>query len=135
VKPEYYGLMTFAQNMPGGSRLLRTTPAVKGTRIHVWAARMPDGRIRVILIDEDPRRGTIIPLRIPAARGAAQIERLLAPSLSATSGVTLGGHGLGSTTTTGVLTQPRLVSIKPAVGQYAVTVPAASATVLTVASR
>jgi hypothetical protein len=60
VKPEYYGLITFAQNMPAGSRLLRTSPAVKGTRIHSWAARLPDGRIRVMLIDEDPRRGTII---------------------------------------------------------------------------
>jgi hypothetical protein len=135
VKPEYYGLITFAQNMPAGSRLLRTTPAVKGTRIHIWAARLPDGRIRVMLIDEDPRRGTIIPLRIPAARGAAQMERLLAPSLSATSGATLGGQGLGSVTATGVLRQPRLVSIKPTLGQYVVTVPAASATVLTVASR
>jgi hypothetical protein len=135
VEPEYYGILTFAQNIPPGARLLPTAPAVRDTRVHIWAARTPDGHIRVILIDENPRHGTTIRLRIPAARGAAQIERLLAPSLSATSGVTLGGQSLGALTTTGVLGPARLVSIKPTAGQYVVPVRAASATILTATSR
>jgi hypothetical protein len=57
---------------------------------------------------------------------------LLAPSASATSGITLGGQSFGPQTTTGVLTgTASAVTITPSGGVYTVKVPAASAAMLT----
>ena len=61
------------------------------------------------------------------------LERLLAPRLGATAGVTLGGQSFGAATTTGQLAGTRrLTTVKPRGGAYAVSLPAGSAALLTV---
>lgn len=85
VNPEYYGLMLFAQAVPPGSRLLHTTGGRTKARIHLWAARLPDRRIRIILINEDTRKAAV-KVVAPAARGVGSLERLSAPSTHATTG-------------------------------------------------
>ena len=125
VHPEYYGMIMFAQAAPPGSRLLTlssTTPA----GVKVWATRAPDGKTRVLLINDRLRRGQAMSLRVPGATGAAAVEQLRAPSIHATSGVTLGGQSFGAATTTGLLAPPtpdslhagrRRLPRQPAAGQ------------------
>ena len=130
VAPEYYGLLAFAQGAPPGSRLLRTTVA-RGGGIRAWATRGLDGRTRVVLINVGSGRPRTVAVRAPA--GTATLERLQAPDLHATRGVTLGGRSFGSATTTGLLAgSARSASITSAGNQYTVTVPAGSAVLLTV---
>jgi hypothetical protein len=130
VHPEYYGLMMFAQAAPAGSRLLQLAwrpPA--GTR--AWATRAPDGHVRIVLINRQSGSQTVH-VRIPSMRGSATLERLQAPSVRSTSGVSLGGQSFGSDTTTGLLAGPRqLPTVAPVAGRYTVTLPGYSAAMLT----
>jgi len=65
--------------------------------------------------------------------GAAALERLQARSLTARSGVTLGGQSFGTQTATGMLAGlPSPLAVAPAGHDYVFRVPAASATMLTV---
>jgi hypothetical protein len=130
VEPQYYGLLMFAQAAPAGSRLLQLS-GTSGT-IRAWATRAPDGRIRVLLINDDTTRSQSLSTRVPAAQGAATLERLTAPSVHATQGVTLAGQSFGPQTDTGLLTGPRrTILLAPVAGAYTVRLPAASAAMLT----
>jgi len=131
VSPEYYGLMMFAQAAPPGSRLLR----ISGTNgpIKIWATKAPDGRIRIVVINKDVAHAHVVSLPAAAAgaTGAATIERLEAPSAASSTGVTLGGQSFGATTQTGSLAAPKNESVQEQGGRYLVTMPAASAALLT----
>jgi hypothetical protein len=136
VAPEYYGLLMFAQAAPAGARLLHTTGALGNVRS--WATRAPDGTIHVVLINDYTAQSRTIAvriplaLRIPGATGAATLERLRAPGVTARSGVTLGGQSFGTATTTGLLSGPSDIStVKPANGDYVVRLPPATAAMLT----
>jgi len=132
VHPEYYGMMMFAQAAPAGSHLLTvataTPPGVK-----VWATRAIDGVIHVVVINKRPDRSQFLRLRVAGAHGAAEIEQLRAPSIHSTAGATIGGQTFGPQTTTGVLAGPAArQTVKPSASGYPVTVPASSATMLTI---
>jgi hypothetical protein len=130
VKPQYYGMLLFAQAAPVGSRLLRVSGA--GGSVRAWATIAPDHRTRVVLINDDARHGRSLTVRIPGHNGAGSLERLLAPSLGATSGVTLGGQSFGPITTTGQLAgTPQVTAVTPRRGAYGVSLPAGSAALLT----
>jgi hypothetical protein len=123
-------MLLFAQAAPPGSQLLHVAGAIG--QLRAWATRAPDGRTRVVLINEDGRRAHKLTLRVPNAHGAGTLERLLAPSLRATSGVTLGGQSFGSRTSTGQLTgTPTTAKLTPHGNTYAVSLPRASAALLT----
>jgi hypothetical protein len=133
VEPEYYGLLMFAQAAPPGSRLLRVSST---GAVRAWATRGPDGHIRVVLINDSATDGETIEVRAPgvvAASGPGKLERLRAPSVSATSGVTLGGQSFGAYTETGQLS-PQASSVSRDGGHFVVVVPAASAALLTLPS-
>jgi hypothetical protein len=129
VRPDYYGLLLFAQAAPPGSHLLDVAGASGPLR--AWATHARDGRTRVVLIN-DSKRQRQITLRLPASHGDGTLERLLAPSVRATSGVTLGGQSFGDATTTGLLAgPPDAQTITPRGRSYAVSLPPASAALLT----
>ncbi len=132
VEPEYYGLLMFAQAAPPGSRLVQISGASGDLR--AWATRGADGAIRVLLINDDTSHAHTLAVRVPGARGAATLERLEAPSVHATSGVTLGGQTFGAETTTGVLPAGTVTALAARSGDYDVRMPAASAALLTVAA-
>jgi hypothetical protein len=137
VWPEYYGLMMFAQAAPPGSRLVAVQ--ISGRDVRAWAARGTAGRLRVVLINDDTARAHRVAVKPPPGAGAhagATVERLRAPSVTATSGVMLGGRSFGPATSTGVLAgEPRLVRVMPAAGTYAVALPPASAALITIPAR
>jgi hypothetical protein len=122
VKPDYYGLMMFAQAAPPGSRLLRTS-TINAAGIKTWATRDTDGHIRVVLINESARPRTIA---LTAAPGAATLERLRAPRLTSTSGVTLGGQSFAPATGALSGSSTRL-TLQPRAGRYVFGLPADSA--------
>ena len=130
VEPEYYGLMLFAQAVPPGSRLLRVSGP--GTfAVRAWATRGTDGRTRLVLINEHSSRSARIAL--PASElgsGAATVERLQAPSLSAQRGIKLGDESFGTATTTGQL-QPKATGLIPSQGYYVFDVAPGSAALVT----
>jgi hypothetical protein len=129
VHPEYYGMLLFAQAAPPGSRLLPITGVPAGP-LKMWATLAPDGTERVVLINEDPSNPQPMVLEAPGA--SATVEQLTAPSVDATTGVTLGGQSFGDQTSTGVLAgQPQTTTVSSLLGLYSVTVPPASATMLT----
>jgi hypothetical protein len=130
VRPEYYGLLMFAQAAPAGSRLLPVSGATG--LVHAWATRGSDGHTRVLLINDASRRQRTVALRVPGITGQAVLERLRAPGLAAKHGITLGGMAFAPGTTTGALAgRPKLESVGHVGDMYVVRMPPASAALLT----
>jgi hypothetical protein len=132
VQPEYYGLLTFADAAPAGSRLLHmSSPGL--AHFYQFAVRAPDGSERVVLTNV----GSVArPIGVTASgtHGTGSLSLLTAKSLNATAGTTLADQSLSSRT--GQLTgTPRLTPVRPnAKGVYAVRVPAHAAVVLTLSA-
>jgi hypothetical protein len=130
VNPDYYGLLAFAQAAPAGSQLLSVSGPSSGP-IHIWATRASDGTTRIVLINFDAQHPSAITLHISSS-ATGTLSRLTAPRVGATGGVTLRGQSFGSQTTTGLLAgTPQTSSVKPLGGAYHVTLPGASAAILT----
>jgi hypothetical protein len=131
VHPEYYGMMLFAQAFPPGAQLVPVNVNPNGL-VKVWATRSKDFSTRVVLINKDPTTSYTVTLQVPGFTSTAQLERLQAPDVFSTSGVTLGGESFGNETTSGVLPgPPQTESVAPVLGNYTVTLPPASAALLT----
>jgi len=129
VRPEYYGLLLFAQAAPPGSRLLSTT--IRGEpAVRAWATRAAGGTVRVVLVNDDLRRRHVFLVRGPAGRGG--VIRLSAPSAGATGGVTLGERRFGLTTTGRLNAPPEQEPIASTRGRYVVTLARTSAALLTI---
>jgi hypothetical protein len=132
VRPQYYGLLLFAQAAPPGARLLQLAGARPGA-LRAWATLGRDRRVRVVLINDSLTQAPTVLVAPPAPGGAATLERLRAPSPYSTAGVTLGGQSFGAQTATGSLRGRARVLSSPLVrGAYRVQMPAASAAILTI---
>ncbi len=94
VNPLYYGMLTFARAFPAGATLMPVqlpAGAVKG-----WATRARNGRVRVVLINKGATPATVT-VSLPS--GVAErlyVQRLTAPSITSTTGVSLGGRTFGA---------------------------------------
>ncbi len=131
VHAPYYGALMFEQAAPAGSRLL-ALHAGSQQQVRAWATLGPDHRERVLLIN-DSLTASAQALVAGVGAGPATVARLRAPSAYATGGLSLGGVGFGARTATGALPAVRAQSVTPRSGRYTVTMPAASAALLTVA--
>lgn len=132
VRPEYYGLVLFARAAPPGSRLLNVE-ATGTSAVRAWATRARDGTERLLLINADPDLPHVAQIAgatpNPAALGT--LERLSAASAYATSGVALAGQTFAPTS--GRLGGPHQVTrVRARRGHFKVTLPAASAALLTI---
>jgi hypothetical protein len=132
VSPDYYGLLAFAQAAPAGSALLGVDGPTSGP-LHVWATRAPNRTVRAILINMALKSGRTIALRGPTGARSAVIDRLIAPSVGAKGGVTLGGQRFADGTETGLLTgsQTTISVRRSRNGSYSIWVPPASAAIVT----
>jgi hypothetical protein len=128
VHPEYYAMLLFAQAFPPGAQLLPVTEPAGPVK--VWATRAPDGHTRVVIINKDASNVQTAQVTVPGA-GAATQDWLRAPSVLATSGVTLGSQSFGSATRTGLLQPAQVTPISAVGGTYSVELPAGSAVMLT----
>lgn len=132
IRPMYYGMMMFARASPAGSKLLPTVQN-NASNVEAWTTSGLDHRLRVTLINHSLSSAQSVVVRVPGGRGSAVLDRLRAPSVQSTSGVTLAGQSLGAATTTGQPAGPlREVSLKRRDGAYSLRLPAATATLLTI---
>jgi hypothetical protein len=59
VRPDYYGLLMFAQAAPAGSRLLKLSGTTRGA-LRAWATLAPDRHVRVVLINTNTARAQLV---------------------------------------------------------------------------
>jgi hypothetical protein len=129
VNPLYYGLMLFSQAFPAGAHLVSTSSSASDVK--VWSTVDSGGVVRTVIINEGAAAATVA-LDIQG-RGAhpVSVESLTAPSLSATTGVELGGRTFAANTTTGKLGDLHTTRLAPQSGAYRETVPGDSAVLIT----
>jgi hypothetical protein len=129
VEPEYYGLLAFAQLTPPGSRILSVSAPKDG--LLTWAVRTPQGQTHVVVTNVG-NAAVSVAIHASGASGNATVETLRAASggLSAQSGITLGGQKVSPET--GKLSGLNVTAtVHPKSGAYSITVPAASAQIVT----
>jgi hypothetical protein len=132
VRPMYYGMLMFTQAAPPGSRLLRLQ-LHSGGALRAWATRAVDGTIRVVVINDSLTRGRTVSVAVAGRSASARLTRLSAPSVDATGRVTIGGQSFGDSTSTGRLSgSAATTQVSDGAGGYQVTLPPASAAMLTI---
>jgi hypothetical protein len=134
ARPLLYGLIMFKRMLGPDSRLVALHLRGDRSRLRrltAWAVRSGRDTLKVLLTN-DGRRPVRVAVRLPAT-GAGTIQRLLARSAAATSGVTLDGQRLDSAARwRGRPTDQRVAA---SAGSYLVTVPRLSAAMLSVHVR
>jgi hypothetical protein len=88
--PLYYGMLMFTEATRGGS-LIPVAVMPPLTEVAAFAVRAPDGALNLCLLNKDAARAVRVQLKPRRRFAAASLLRLSAPSLAATTGVTLGG--------------------------------------------
>jgi hypothetical protein len=93
ARPLLYGLALFTRALGERARLagLRVGPSPSALRI--WAVRVRRRRLNVLVLNKGAQPARLL-LRVPARRPAT-VQRLLAPSIRSTGGVSLDGQTLG----------------------------------------
>jgi hypothetical protein len=130
-QPEWYALL-LTRGLVGDRPLQTTVTPRKRANLAVTALLGPHGALRLVLVDDDPPGSSAAVLRLHVGRryGVANVLRLTAPSLRATSGVKLGGRAVAAD---GYWQRPRRLAQLPLrSGVVTVSVPAASAALVTV---
>jgi hypothetical protein len=130
AQPEWYALL-LTKALVGD----RPLPSKLGSRyranLSVSALRMPSGGLHFVIVDDDPTgSGALVRLRLPHGLGSASLLTLSAPSLTSTSGVTLGGHAVAADGSWREPANPKLVAVHE--GSVSVAIPAASAVLVTI---
>jgi hypothetical protein len=95
ARPEYYGILLFA--LAGQGTLLQTQITAGGLNATAYAVKSASGGINVILVNKDSAQNLTVTMQLPQTIHTATLLELTqstsgaAPSLSATSGVTIQG--------------------------------------------
>ena len=131
AQPEYYGMLLF-HLATGDGRSVPMIASVSSTaNLAAHAVLDSDGTLRVALINKDLESATRVRVTIPAngvTYSAGQAIRLLAPSVTSTTGVTLGGSGVGVDGSWSV-TKQESVSVNN--NSFTILIPEASAVLVT----
>jgi hypothetical protein len=122
ARPVFYG-MKLAGLLAGG-KMRAINPKALPAGATAWAADMPTGETRVIVLNKNPRDKLDVAI---SSTGEARVWRLEAPSLTATSGVTLAGAVIRPGEAWKPVREERIVS---KAGGAPATVPAASGAAL-----
>jgi hypothetical protein len=134
VHPLFYGMLLFNRATPRGARLLPTGPNPATGPLKTWATIDPAGTRRVVVINKSPARTRRLVLRVPGGGARARVQRLVGPSITATSGITLGGRGYGEATPDGKLRgKPISERVVRRGGAFRLDLPPAGAALLTIA--
>jgi len=131
VNPLYYGMLLFAQAATNKSRLLPVSSQSSGN-VKVWATMDSQNVVRVVAINKDLSASGNAEIQLSSPRSTSSLVRLMAPSASATIGVTLGGQTFDGTTDGTPVGNNVSTSVKPKNGIYTFSLPAASAALLTI---
>jgi hypothetical protein len=126
ARPVFYGMKLAGLQ---GGKMRAINPKALPVGATAWAADMPTGETRVIVLNKSPRDKLDVAI---SSKGEARVWRLEAPSLTATSGVTLAGAVIQPGEAWKPVREERIVS---RAGWANVTVPAASGAALFFSSR
>jgi hypothetical protein len=128
ARPLYYAMLLFHQAAVG-----RAVPVQVGatpeTNVVAHATVADDGSVRVVVINKEEAAPATVAIQLGSTGAQATVLRLSASSLLARNGVTLGGTAVASD---GTWSPGTLEPATPDGGQYVVTVPPASAMLVTV---
>ncbi|MGA2926234.1 MAG: glycosyl hydrolase family 79 C-terminal domain-containing protein [Solirubrobacteraceae bacterium] len=96
ARPLLYGMLLFARALGPNARsvALHVSASKPSLQLTAWGVRVRRDTLHVVLIDKSAS-AVRVRLRLPAS-GPATVQRLLAPSVSARSGVTLAGQQLSA---------------------------------------
>ncbi len=123
-RPLLYGLLMFERTLGSDARLVRLHMShARSLNLSAWAVRVGGGMLHVLVLDKS-NRTVRVELRLPAT-GPATVQRLLAPSASATTGETLDGQRLGPDGTW--VGARQIETITRGAGGYVLTMPRRSA--------
>jgi hypothetical protein len=90
-----YRLILFVRTIHAGGRLVGVRTESRGPAVvKAWAVHTQGNELHVLLINKSAHPAEV-DLGLPPS-GSLTLERLLAPAVSATSGVTLNGQQLGT---------------------------------------
>jgi hypothetical protein len=125
AQPDFYGLL-LVHELEGGRWLPVTSTQPTGA----WeaAAEMPGGNVRVVVVNPSESAADVT-LHLNDSGGRASVQWLSGPSLTATSGVTLGGSGVAAD---GTWTPHADVPLAESRDGFHIRVPGATAALLTV---
>jgi len=130
--PLLYGMVMFNRMLGPDSQLVSLRlRARRQLHLKAWAVRSGRSTLRVLVIDKGGRSANV-GLTLPA-QGSATVQRLLAPSVRATRGVTLAGQRLGANGHW--RRRPVITAVPRGPRGYTLAVPRYSAAVLTVHLR
>ncbi len=124
--PELYGLAAFADMTGQGAKIVSSELAQSGAlHLKAWVVAV-DSSLRVLLLNKGPHAARVTMRLGPA--GTAEVKRLQAPRVGASSGVTFGGQTIGTDGRwQGKAVQTALNGNN---GSYAITVPGFSAALI-----
>jgi Glycosyl hydrolase family 79 C-terminal beta domain len=131
VNPLYYGILLFNQATANSARLLPVNTTTQGN-IKVWATLDAQQVVRVVLLNKDTVLGGKARIQLSSPRPTGVLTRLRAPSVKATSGVTLAGQTFDGTVNGLPLGPHTSEQVMPQnSGSYILDLPPASAALLT----
>lgn len=129
ASPLLYGLVLFSRATGSGAHLAPVrTSGTSTPNVKVWAVRGSNNLLKVLVLDKGS--GPVRAALHLGNHGTATIQRLLAPSPTATTGVTLAGQHLGAQGQW--LGRRVMAQVHPARGTYTVPMPAYSAALITI---
>ena len=89
ARPEYYGMLAFAQ--AGHGDLVKLTASKTPVNLRAYATKNRSGEVWVTLVNKDLAQEATINLTLPAGCTSAEAHRLTAPSADSKTGVTFAG--------------------------------------------
>ena len=129
-RPIYYGMLAFHYAAPNGTLI----PLITNTTMNITAHAVVgnDGSLKLIVINKDQSKSAQVQINTTRSYSQATAVRLAAPSVSATTGITLGGTPISFNRAWSPSTGEQ-VSVSGANSQ--ITLPSGSATIITYSNR
>ena len=132
VRPLFYGLQLFEEATISSGSLLPVTLNTQAN-IKVWALKGVDGEVRIVILNKDETNTGPVKLTI-SGYSTATVIRLLAPSLSSKTNVTLGGQTYDGSPDGNMLGITSTESITGTGGSFTLTMPTVSAALVTLSN-
>lgn len=129
-RPIYYGMLAFHYAAPDGTLI----PVIMNTTMNlaIHAVVGDDGSLKLIVINKDQSESAQVQINTTRAYEQASLVRLAAPSVSATTGITLGGTSISFNKAWSPSTVEQ-VRVSGANSQ--ITLPACSAAIITYSNK
>ena len=133
ARPLLYGMILFAKMLGPGAELiplhLLASPSL---HLKAWAVRVNGGLMHVLVLNK-AARSVLVRVRVPQTKDVAAVQRLRAPSIASTAGVTLGHQYLTRAATWGGRSRTQRVARSPR--GFVIAVPGYSGALMTLHLR